>query len=96
MAEEPIVVLEPMESASDRDAANYRDASMRQLEMFLDKAKRLAEERISLARRARILRMCGAVASPSSLPVTLSSAPLALLCNKTECALLCCINSGEE
>ena len=49
MADEPVVVMaEPLESASDRDAANYRDASMRQLEMYVDKAKRLAEERISL------------------------------------------------
>jgi hypothetical protein len=46
MADEPVVVMaEPLESASDRDAANYRDASMRQLEMFLDKAKRLARKR---------------------------------------------------
>ena len=49
MADEPVVVMaEPLESASDRDAANFRDASMRQLEMYVDKAKRLAEERISL------------------------------------------------
>jgi hypothetical protein len=41
-------MAEPLESASDRDAASYRDASMRLLEMFLEKAKRLAEERISL------------------------------------------------
>jgi hypothetical protein len=41
MADEPFVVMaEPLESARDRDAASYRDASMRQLEMFLDKAKR--------------------------------------------------------
>ncbi len=38
----------PLESASNRDAASDRDASMRQLEMYVDKAKRLAEERISL------------------------------------------------
>jgi hypothetical protein len=39
MADEPVVVMaEPLESASDRDAANYRDASMRQLEMYVDKA----------------------------------------------------------
>jgi hypothetical protein len=38
MADEPVVVMaEPLESASDRDAANSRDASMRQLEMLLDK-----------------------------------------------------------
>ena len=40
MADEPVVVMaEPLESASDRDAANFRDASMRQLEMYVDKAK---------------------------------------------------------
>ena len=51
MADEPVVVMaEPLESASDRDAASYRDASMRQIEMFLDKVKRLAEERISLGK----------------------------------------------
>jgi hypothetical protein len=51
MAELVVAMAEPLESASDRDAASYRDASMRLLEMFLDKAKRLAEERISLGRR---------------------------------------------
>jgi hypothetical protein len=49
MADAPgVVMAEPLESASDRDAANFRDASMRQLEMYVDKAKRLAEESISL------------------------------------------------
>jgi hypothetical protein len=37
-----------LEPASDCDAASYRDASMRLLEKFLDKAKRLVDERISL------------------------------------------------
>ena len=47
MADEPVVVMaEPLESASDRDAANFRDASMRQLEMYVDKAKRLAEAHV--------------------------------------------------
>ena len=46
---EPVVIMaEPLESASDRDAANSRDASMRLLEMLLKTAKQLTDERISL------------------------------------------------
>jgi hypothetical protein len=50
MAEPVVVMAEPLIGvrASDLDAAIYRDASMRLLEMFLDKAKGLADERISL------------------------------------------------
>ena len=48
MAELVVAMAEPLESASNRDAASYRDASMRLLEKFLEKAKLLVEERISL------------------------------------------------
>ena len=62
MADEPVVVMaEPLESASDRDAANFRDASMRQLEMYVDKAKRLAEERISLGNATQEKRRKAAI-----------------------------------
>ena len=41
----------PLESASNRDAASDRDASMRQLEKFTTEAKALTAERLSLKTR---------------------------------------------
>ena len=41
----------PLESASNRDAASDRDASMRQLEKFTTEAKALTAERLSLKAR---------------------------------------------
>ena len=42
----------PLESASNRDAASDRDASMRQLEKFTTEAKALTAERLSLKTRS--------------------------------------------
>ncbi len=41
----------PLDSANSRDAAIYRDASMRQLEKFTTEAKALTAERLSLGKR---------------------------------------------
>ncbi len=85
MADEPVVVMaEPLESARDRDAASYRDASMRQLEMFLDKAKRLAEERISLGNATQEKRRKAAI--DEELPDIRANVEALRLCiDGTEC-----------
>jgi hypothetical protein len=68
MAEPVVVMAEPLEFASDRDAASYRDASMRLLEMFLDKAKRLADERISLGNASQEKRRKAAIERAGTTP----------------------------